>query len=310
MTLLDYLKLFHRNIFIILLTTAVCLCAGVFASDAAGRSGNFDNTVFLSIGIQDSGNSTDSYENLQAADQITESIQGWFRDPLFQQTVNQNSGLNYSLKAKKQEKNNLLLNYFSQNESDARKYHDAVISELGQRLASYDRASDLKINLAADSLSINPRGSSLPLYLFITLLLGLACGMAMAFLYEYLFHKVMFATELKNNFPETKVFHYRSYKNFKKNYGYLLNYLNNQYSRQKIQIIDLTRKSKIGLEIISKHGDFQEVRSYDLPHDLEKIKSGLTTIIITEFGHTSTNTLSDLSILNFSKVELIAFDRI
>jgi capsular polysaccharide biosynthesis protein len=279
----------------------------------ASRSLNnepYENTLFISIGVQDKYKGSDSYESLQAADQITESIQGWFKDPSFQKELSASSKLGYSIKAKKQEKNNLLVNFSSADENSANLYKQSIVETLNKRISSYNQLSDLQINLAATTLDISRKADALPLYLMLSALIGLIFGVLISFFYENLFGKIGSLDEFRDITGLNSPFVFSSVKNLKSNHYFLIKYLNQHYRDQKVQLLDLTHKSKIGLEMLSRLGQFRDIKSYDLPRELEKIDPEYPTVIICELGHTTKQMLRDLSLLKFTSLEAIILDRI
>lgn len=309
MNIIEHLKLFHRNLFIIL----VCvLASAATASFLINRlnSEPLENSLFVSISVQDKQGATNAYENLQAADQITESVQGWLKDPSLQAEINNKTSLDYSIRGKRQEKNNLLINFASSSPSTAQQYSYSIIETLNQRLQQYSRNSDLNFYINAQPLHSSESPSRAAIYLILSTLAGLILGYSFSWLFELITGKINSLKQFKAVTGISHPFQFSSDKKLKRNYKYLLAYLNQQYQDQKIQLLDLSHKSKVGLEVISKHGQFKEVKSYNLPEDLEKINLALPTIIIAELGHTQEANLKDLLKLQFNQVEAIIFDHV
>lgn len=307
MTINEYLKVALRHKFLIIFVILLAFVGGYFAHTLTTKY-QFNNTIFYIIGTQDTTGKTDSFENLQAADQITESILGWFKDPSFQASVNERSELSFGLKSKKQEKNNLVITFFSDNEENSRKYAEAVNKTLLSYMENYNNNSTLRITLTGNALNIAEKNSDLSLYLIVSLILGLIFGYLGAFSYEYLFKKLQSTSELKQILGKDPLFQFRSHKDLKLNYHFLVKILENQFGKENLQILDLTSKSKTGIEVISRHGNFQNIKSIDLPGNVEQISPNAPTLIISELGKSNLNTLSQINSLGLKNFTSIVLD--
>ena len=183
MTILKYYNFARRNLFTIICCTLLSSAAGFLYSNSLNTN-LFDNQLFVSISIQDKQKSTNAYENLQAADQITESIQGWLKDPSLQQQLHQQTGLNFPFSGKRQEKNNLLINFVSSDQASASTFNQALVSTLKQRVTEYSQNSDLTILLNPQTLFTSQKSNPQAIYLIIATLLGLTLGLIFSWLYE------------------------------------------------------------------------------------------------------------------------------
>lgn len=183
MTILDSFKLAKRNLLTIICCTLLSSTAGFIYSRSLNTN-LFDNQLFISISIQDKQKTTNAYENLQAADQITESIQGWLKDPSLQQQLHQQTGLNFPFSGKRQEKNNLLINFISSDQASASTFSTTLVSTLKQRVTEYSQNSDLTILLNPQTLFTSRKSNPQVIYLIIATLLGLILGFIFSWLYE------------------------------------------------------------------------------------------------------------------------------
>lgn len=309
MTILEYFKLAIRHKYLILIVLVFSLISGSLVASNVQKL-QHNNTLFYVIGVQDPAHQSDSFENLQAADQITESIQGWFKDPSFLSAVTQENNLNFHLKGKKQEKNNLLVTYLSDNEENGKIFGDSITRELQTRINNYNNNSDLQIKISNSTLDSSIKSDDLSLFLLISLLIGLLIGYLGAWLYELILGKLKSVDELKYNLNKSPLFSFRNHKQLKTNYHFLTHFLQANFGHDKLQILDLTSKSKIGLEVISKHTGFHDVKSLDLPKDIDKIEISVPTLVLVELGHTNINYLKQLSAFNFTKLETILLDQV
>lgn len=198
MTISEHLKLAYRNKILILFVTFIALICGFVVANN-NQQFRFNNTIFYIFGVQDANHQTDLYENLQAADQITESIQGWFKDPSFLESINQQGALSYGLKSKKQDKNNLVITFTSDSAANGKFFSQSINTTLADRINSYNAHSDLQIRISSQSHHVSEKGSELGLYLFVSLLLGIVLGQISALLFEFLRGKL--STRSKSNKP-------------------------------------------------------------------------------------------------------------
>jgi len=282
--------------------------AGFFAAKTYDRY-KVDNTLFLIVGIQDKHQVNSSYENLEAAEQIAESMQGWFKDPAFLDDLQAKSGYSYAVKAKTQEKNNIIVNFSAADTASSNIYQKELLSLLMQKISSYNQSSDLQINLASSAFNIATRAESLPLFLFLAAVIGLFFGITLCYLYEHWAGKLQSSGELSGIIRVKSVFEFNNPANFRHGFHFLLKHLNQNYKNEHLQILDLTDKKGTVLEVLSRHGSFREIKSYALPEELDKVNPELPAVIVAELGQTSTKDLCGLSLLDFTKAEAIIFER-
>jgi capsular polysaccharide biosynthesis protein len=186
MTSKQTFKFIWKLKFLILLTTFLALIGSYLAYQKANLT-PFQNTVFFSIGAQSKTTGTSSYENLQAADQFTESVQGWFRDPGFLEKINSLSGQNFALNARKQEKNNLLITFNSSNQEQGIKHANSISQTLQTAITTYSQNSDTNFNLALQNQNFTEQSANILFYLLIGLFAGLIFPIALIWLYSEYF---------------------------------------------------------------------------------------------------------------------------
>ena len=182
-------QLFSRHKIIIPLTTIVCAAVGLYVGLHLNSIYRFDNSIFIDFSIQDKNHQTSSYENLEAADQITESIQGWIKDTSFQNTINSTTHLNFGIQAKKQEKNNLIINFNTTTADQASVIGNAINKELEARLRQYNNNADLNIFANAQPLQINPKTDLTIIYAALGAITGFLLSLLFAWTGEKLFSK-------------------------------------------------------------------------------------------------------------------------
>lgn len=307
MTLFDYIKVACRNLLTIIIVVAICM-TGAYLYSTNANAKPYQSTLFLSFSIQDknAASATSTYENLEAADQITESIQGWFKDPGFINQINQSSNLNFPIQAKKQEKNNLLLTFNSSDELSSQKYSDQIVALLNQRLAQYNSKSDLQINTATSTLHNDLTSSKTSLYLLIALAIGLIMGYLGAFGWELLNRVIQSKTQLESLSGKKLLASYSNEKQLNKNNQFLSKYLSHKYSGSSLQVVNLTHKDQLGADILSNNSGIKSVKNIKLPDNFSDLSIELPTLLIIEIGHSKTQLIQELNKLGISNLEIIS----
>jgi capsular polysaccharide biosynthesis protein len=133
-------------------------------------------TIFVNIGaVQDMtfSEAKDPFNTLQAADQFTESVQGWFKNPSFLEEIKSGSGLNVDFNVRKQEKQNLLLTFRSDTPENAMLIATVTRTGLEKRISSYNSMNASNFTLSLFDTFLNE--GTTPIWLFP--LAGLVCGL-------------------------------------------------------------------------------------------------------------------------------------
>ena len=299
----DYFKLATRHIYLILLLTIVSTIGGYLYSLSINTNSH-TATLFVTLGIQDKSQSkTSSYENLQAADQMTESIQGWFKDPSFIKEININS----PLLAKKQEKGNLLISYSAIDKEKADNISNQILSTLGARISQYNSNSDLQISIATHNLDINQQAAKSSIMIFIGTIIGLIMGFFGAWLWEYLRQVTTSNPQITSISNHNILASYTNKLDFEKNHQFLCKYLNEKHKQQALQIIDLTRNNKFALDTIHKHTDLGNITNLRLPADYNRISAKTPALIMIEIGYSKIQTIKEIINLEIPQLEIISF---
>src|SRR5690606_15941862 len=106
MNITSHFKLYQRN-WIAILFVGIIIASAVAYTLLGRNTSTHQATIFASIAIRDDVNSS-SFDDFQAADQFTESIQGWFKNPSLLKDIASRAHVDtVSLAARKQEKQNL-----------------------------------------------------------------------------------------------------------------------------------------------------------------------------------------------------------
>lgn len=195
MELTAHLNLLRRHWLPILLTTLVAFA--VTYSFTIGRApASHETTLFLNFGARQ-GQASTSYDDVQAADQFTESVQGWFKNPDLLQRIESTAQVEAALSARKQEKQNLVVTFYAENEEQAQTIADATIEELRQEIDRYNEQTQSSFALAIASVTIAQQPAKTIILSLLGLVLGLVLAIGLAYLREYLFGIASFRAQVE-----------------------------------------------------------------------------------------------------------------
>jgi preprotein translocase subunit SecF len=138
----------------------------------------YATTVFLNIGAK-SNPQISPLDTVQAADSFTETVMGWFKNPDFIAKIADNAGYGTEPAARKQEKQNLVVTYKTQDQQQAEKVYQSIITGLQSEIGKYNSAADSGFVLTFSSK--NTAESKIPLLLFglAGIIFGLMLGFAL-----------------------------------------------------------------------------------------------------------------------------------
>lgn len=310
MSTIDLIRLVKRNFLFIVLASLIGLTAG-YGVTKLRPIASLENSLFYSFSVNaKNASQNNSYENLQAADQITESIQGWIKDPAFQDTINRQANLNIPIKAKKQEKNNLIISFDSHDSSQSDSYQKAIDQELRNRLNKYSQTSSFEITIGGQSFYQDSKFNLSILIILAGLIIAKLLGILFSYLFEKYTNKLVTEDELSKIIEHKGLFYFGSLNQFKRHHAVLAAYLDRKYHQQKIQLINLTRKPKVGLETLSSMTGEVEMKCYEFPKQIKEIKAESPAIILVQLGESSAVHIKQLNLFNLEKHEVIVFNRI
>lgn len=189
MSFKDYIKLVKRNLgktFLVMILTMVL----AFGFSALRNKTPFATTILLSIGVKEISNTSSSssiYEDVQAADNFTETVHGWFKNPEFLSGLTSEkvySPENFSVR--KQEKQNLVVTYDSYNEESSTQTKNVIKNFIESQLATYNQKTNSHFELAIYSSATETKKSLLFILMGLGLIGGFILGSIISYLYEYL----------------------------------------------------------------------------------------------------------------------------
>ncbi len=196
MNLANLIRFKWRNsLQIIVVSLLVALLSGLFFF--LFRSGNNINaTVFVNIGAKKtaaSGDNSTALDLVQASDQFTETIQGWFKNPEFTGKIGASLNIEPSISARRQEKQNLLLTFGAGDEATAKRLTQNVQEMLLAEIGNYNRNTGAGFQVALFSVDYKP-SSSLIIYLVVLLgfILGAGMGMGICYIFELATGKIIY----------------------------------------------------------------------------------------------------------------------
>ncbi|MBU0667915.1 hypothetical protein KJ951_00865 [Patescibacteria group bacterium] len=185
MKLILHLKLLRKHLAAIISITVLAGMATTLYA-LVKSPGNYDATIFISVGIQQT-DTTGSYDDVRAADQFTETIQGWMKNPALIDRIKKQTKLDFGLSAHKQEKQNIVITFSAHSNDDADKIASTVISELIKEVSVYNQAVKGNFRLAISDYSVTEEKNKIFIIAAIGTILGLALAIALAYFRESIF---------------------------------------------------------------------------------------------------------------------------
>ena len=182
-----HIQILKKHIIAIVLITLLA-GAGATLYKTIKNPGNFNTTIFLSIGIKQTL-ASGSYDDVQAADQFTETIQGWMKNPALIERIENQTKNNIGFSRHKQEKQNLVITFTAETNADANKIATILLKELNNEIETYNRAINGQFTIATSGISINEDDNKIYLYGALGIIIGLVLSIGLAYLHESIFRK-------------------------------------------------------------------------------------------------------------------------
>jgi capsular polysaccharide biosynthesis protein len=264
----------------------------------------YAGTIFLSIGVkqseEDSGK--DMYEKVQAADQFTETIQGWFKNPNFIDRVNKAAGNGAEFSARKQEKQNVVVTFVSDSDEQAKKLIEVIKSELSAEIQKFNTRTNSNFQLALYSGTVSPQDGNFLLFIIFGTLLGLILGLCLAYAYEYFFNLASFEKQitdvLQKNYLE------KLPKEKSKKLSLLVTYLKNLEAKKitlaGVNFLPTTLQQNLAEKLPQK-----QIHSLNLPQQSEELKKVEHLILVCRLGKTKLEDLQKLEIILSQNFDLL-----
>lgn len=303
MTFLDYLSLMRRNaaaaLLITLLITGTTLCLVLYKNRSP-----YVSTIFVSIGNAQNGNQAESssYDRVQAADHFTETVQGWFKNPEFQKRIRIEGSSETSVR--KQEKQNLVLSFTSENAEAAKKMNENTKSELQREIDTFNSVTNNEFKIAIYSENIEKKQLPVMLFLIISVIGGAILSSFAIYGYEYLFRFISSPSQAEAVTQKTAIEILPGVKTQKEKLQFLAGYL---YRREmkRIQLIGARIETAPIAKSIQALVVEKTVHSVLFPQESGKIAPQNHHIVVCALGRTTENDIRRLRTLLSDTFDLL-----
>lgn len=181
---------------IVAMTLLTLLVAVAFRASAGNEQ--YTGTTFLTIGVEENDANTETssiYENVQAADHFSESVQGWFKNPSLLKSIEEKTGKKIDINAKKQEKQNVVITYSDTKKESLEKADKIIKEQLQKNIEEYNAATGTRFHLALYNTVIEESTKSYILYVTLGLIVGLFVSFSLMAVYQKIQHEFKHLTK-------------------------------------------------------------------------------------------------------------------
>lgn len=289
MNFLDYIYLIRRNLLSVTMVTILVMAATMTLVKMKNNSA-FQSTVFITIGnsLKTSG-ALSPYENVEAADHFSETVQGWFKNPDFQQRIQRTTKTDIS--ARKQEKQNIVISFAADSEETSAKINGDIKSELEKEIDSYNLKTGSTFQLAAYSLNVEEKPLSYLIFMVISLLGGLTLSSFAVYLLEYFTGKTSSISQIQAMTGKNPV---DIIHKFNKNELSFIRAIVKKNAKKNIQFITTNESSKKTSHILEQKFGGNSVHVISFPQESEKISENAHHLVVCELGRTTTDDLQKI----------------
>lgn len=303
MNFLDYISLLKRHFRSAAVLTALVI-AGTMFLVGYKNTAPYETTVFVSIGNnQDMAPDQESaYENVQAADHFSETVQGWFKNPKFQERVSMRSSSEMS--ARKQEKQNLVVTFSSEQEEEGRLGSEKLKGELEKEITDYNSKTNSDFQIAVYTFDTRNKPLSVPLFLLISFIGGAMMASFALYGYEYLFEKVSTAAQASAILQKQPVERLPSLRSKKKNLAFLAAHLRREEGKN-IQIIGAGADVREFAKSLEHLGHEKSLQAVNFPEESGEISLHHHQLVVCVLGRSSIADLQKLQTLLSASFDLL-----
>ena len=150
----------------------------------------FETTIFVTIGQTETANTaTTAFDNVQASDYFSETVQGWLKNPEFINRVYTKASTSVEIATRKQEKQNFLITFTTSNPETGTNLGNIIKTELTTEMETYDQKTNGKFQIAIFSAKTEQKPQSIPLFILIGIISGFIFASFVVYGYEYIFKK-------------------------------------------------------------------------------------------------------------------------
>jgi len=136
-------------------------------------------TIFVNIGAVEkitTSNENNLYDTIQAADQFSETVQGWLKNPSLLETINRQSGYQANLTTRKQERQNFTITFKTQSEEAANKIITAIKNNMEQLISLYNTNNSSNFTLSLFTYTVKQSETTILIFLLSGLFAGIFIG--------------------------------------------------------------------------------------------------------------------------------------
>lgn len=285
----DYLILFRRRwkeIAVITLLTMLC----TYGFLAWKNSKPYEATVFMSIGVKSFPGITpaqnDPFENVQAADQFSETVQGWFKNPGFEGRISKLAEEEVNTNAQKQEKQNVVITFSESFPEQAAKVSDVIKKVLNEEILNYNSQTGSNFQLALYSTNIEHKPLSVLLFLFLGLIAGIFLGSAILLFYEYSFQIASYDAQLIGLLKKNCLEMLPGQKLKKKQLSLLLSFVK-KFPGKNVYLAGINLKPALLEHELQDNLPEKKIESMILPEDAGDLPKAEHLVLVGILGKTS-----------------------
>lgn len=303
MNFTEHLDLYKRN-WVLILIAALVVFAGVHTVGSQRFAGGHDGTIFLTIGTQrlaDQDIST-SYDDALAADNFSETVSGWFKNPVFVKKISETAGVEAGLAGRRQERLNVVVTYSTATSEQAQAISTSTRQILEDSISEFNSNTNRQFKIARYESQIQESASKSNLLIFVSLVLALAAAVALAYVQEYIRGTVSWKHQITSTLLKEVDFHLTP-RDLKNNGGSLPNLIKYLSLKNPLLAGINFDPSKIA-KIIGNSEHVGEVISVSFPGNAEL---GNHTVLLCKLGTTKQTELRNIRAILPEKYLLVSF---
>lgn len=264
----------------------------------------YETTIFISIGNNQNSalDQESAYENVQAAEHFSETVQGWFKNPKFQERIKMNSSS--EMNARKQEKQNLVVTFSSERAEEGQLGSEKLKNELEKEISGYNSGTNSDFQIAVYTFDTKHKPLSFALFLIISIIGGLVLASFALYGYEYLFEKVTTSAQAAEILERQPVDKLPSLSPKKKDVGFLSAHLSRREGKN-IQIVGAGVDAGKLTKSLDRLGHGKSLHTVIFPEESDKIAHDGLQLVVCVLGKTSLDDLRKLKTLVSASFDLL-----
>lgn len=182
----DYFRILKNNFILIAVIAALTFASALFFSATKERFFQFSLPLFVSSGVEFSAplKAEDPYYSVKASDGAAEALTAWLQSPSAQKSLSSQVKVFKNFKVIKFAPQFLEVKYEAKSEEDGRRLAQAVLAEADKSINYLGKIRMFAIK--AEELAVAQEERRAGVTAFLGMLTGLALGIFLAFVKEYL----------------------------------------------------------------------------------------------------------------------------